>query len=53
MDNRAWYSDSPRVLSFELKGGESTLMALITRWQKGCRNDPFRQFDFWEISPTM
>jgi hypothetical protein len=25
------------------QGGESTLMALITRWQKGFRNHPFRQ----------
>jgi hypothetical protein len=24
------------------QGGESTLTALITRWQKGCRKDPFR-----------
>lgn len=25
-------------------GCESHLMALITRWQKGFRNHPFRQF---------
>jgi hypothetical protein len=25
------------------QGGESTLTALITRWQKGFRNHPFRQ----------
>ena len=27
------------VSVFESHGGESTLTALITRWQKGCRND--------------
>src|ERR1700677_4347573 len=26
------------------KGCESTLTALITKWQKGCRNHPFRHF---------
>jgi hypothetical protein len=26
------------------KGGESCLVALITRWQKGFRNHPFRHF---------
>ena len=31
------------------EGGESTLTALITRWQKGCRKDPFRQFESCEI----
>jgi hypothetical protein len=25
------------------QGGESTLAALITRWQKGFKNHPFRQ----------
>jgi hypothetical protein len=27
------------------QGCESTLMVLITRWQKGIRNHPFRQFN--------
>jgi len=27
------------------------LMALITKWQKGCRKDPFRQFGFLELVP--
>jgi hypothetical protein len=33
------------------KGGcESTLVAFITRWQNGFKRDPFRQFDFCELS---
>ena len=28
------------------RGGESTLTDLITRWQKGCINHPFRQHHF-------
>jgi hypothetical protein len=35
------------------EGGESTLTALITRWQKGFRNHPFRQFDFQRFIPKV
>jgi hypothetical protein len=35
-----------RSCSFFKGGCESTLMAFITRWQKGFKRDPFRQFDF-------
>ncbi len=44
--NRASRLDLPTVSVFEWQGGESTPMALITGWQKGRRNDPFRQFYF-------
>src|ERR1039458_2108234 len=45
-------SDFPKDCVLFWQGGESTLTALITRWQKGCRNHPFRQF-FHGISPVL
>jgi hypothetical protein len=41
---RYFASNSAIELALFLQGGESTLTALITKWQKGFRNDPFRQF---------
>ena len=41
---RYFVSNSASDWVLFLQGGESTLMALITRWQKGFKNDPFRQF---------
>jgi hypothetical protein len=43
---RYFVSNCPSDWGLFLQGGESTLMALITRWQKGFKNDPFRQFCF-------
>jgi hypothetical protein len=40
---RCFVSDSASDWVLFWQGGESTLMALITKWQKGFRNDPFRQ----------
>jgi hypothetical protein len=37
-------SDSAMDWVLFWQGGESTLTALITRWQKGCRNHLFRHF---------
>jgi hypothetical protein len=41
--NLASNSDLPNNSRSEAQGGESTLTARITRWQKGFRSDPFRQ----------
>jgi hypothetical protein len=35
------------------QGGESALMALITRWQKGFRNHPFRQNCFNNVNMAL
>jgi hypothetical protein len=43
---RYFVSNCPSDWGLFLQGGESTLMALITRWQKGFKNDPFRQLYF-------
>ena len=43
-DRRLWESS----FRFPARGCESPLMALITRWQKGFRTDPFRQPVYWQ-----
>ncbi len=43
---RYFVSNSASDWGLFLQGGESILMALITRWQKGFKNDPFRQLFF-------
>jgi hypothetical protein len=46
---RYFVSNSASDWGLFLQGGESTLMALITRWQKGFKNDPFRHLIFNNI----
>ncbi len=48
--NRAFLSDLPNNSLFKLKGYESTLMVLITKWQKGFKNHPFRHIRFLGFS---
>jgi hypothetical protein len=43
---RYFVSNSASELVLFWQGCESTLMALITRWQKGFRNHLFRHIDF-------
>src|ERR1039458_1408476 len=40
--NRQFLSSSASDWLLFCEGGESTLMDLITRWQKGFKNHPFR-----------
>ncbi len=46
---RCFVSNSASDWVLFWQGGESTRTALITRWQNGFRNDPFRQFESCDI----
>jgi hypothetical protein len=47
---RYFVSNSARELVLFWQGFESTLTVLITRWQKGFRNHPFRHIRFLGFS---
>jgi len=51
--NRYCVSNAAKDWVLFWQGGESTLVAFITRWQKGFKRDPFRQFVFQRFIPKL